>query len=272
MTRAVLVTGAGSGIGLATALEVARLGFVTHASVRSDDGEQRLRHAADRAEVELDVVRLDVTDVEGCERVVGGLDLYGLVNNAGSFNAGAVEDVTDEEAFEQLHAMVVAPMRLARLALPGMRAHGQGRIVNVTSAITLLSGAMTGWYQASKSALTAVSDALRMEVAEDGVEVVRIEPGGIDTGIWGRAEQDLLRRRDGTSHPGAYARALRILRAFQGEMAEPHRVATVIGEALTAGRPKVCYRVGADAPALALAHHLLPARARDRLVRTALDL
>jgi len=113
----------------------------------------------------------------------------GIVNNAGYSGIGAIEDVTDEEARHQLETMVVAPMRLARLALPHMREQGSGRVVNVSSIYGITTTPFSGWYQACKHALEAASDALRLEVARDGVRVILIEPGGFKTGIWGSSKQ-----------------------------------------------------------------------------------
>ena len=127
MRRTVLVTGASSGIGLATAVELARRGFRAIGSVRSEEKAEALREAALEANVEVESVRLDVTDATACERVVSEVGpLYGLVNNAGYGGAGAIEDVSDAEARRMLETLLIAPARLARLALPGMRAHFDG--------------------------------------------------------------------------------------------------------------------------------------------------
>lgn len=272
MDRPVLVTGASSGIGLATALHLARLGFSAIGSVRSDDKADSLAKAAHDAGVEVEPVVFDVTDLETTERVVARLGLWGLVNNAGYYNVGALEDVAAEHARRQLDTMVVAPMRLATLALPGMRDRGQGRIVNISSPTAHLTGALTGWYQASKHALSAVSDALRVEVASFGVEVVLIEPGGIRTEIWRKAEDDIRNRSEGSSYATAYDRALRMLHALEGRMNPPAAVAQVVGKALTSGRPRARYRVGADARIVEWANSVVPARAKDRAVRAALGL
>ena len=270
MERTVLVTGANSGLGLATCLHLAELGFGVVGTARSEEKLDVLRNAAGEAAVPVDGAVLDVTDGPGCEAVVAGVQPWGLVNNAGYMNVGRVVDVTAEEALRQLDTLVVAPMRLAALALPVMRRRGSGRIVNVSSAIAHGSAAMTGWYQASKHALSAVTDALRREVAEDGIDVVLVEPGGLDTGLWDRAEDDLLRRREGAGDRTAYDRSLRILRTGRPYMPGPAIAAEAIGRALTAGRPDVRYSVGLDAPFMRLAERLLPDRAQDRLIRAAM--
>ncbi len=172
---AVLTTGANSGIGLETAIELARRRFRSIGSVRSEEKAEIVQAAAREAGVEVETVILDVTDADRCEKVMAELDLYALVNNAGYSLTGAIEDTTDEQARHLFETMVFAPMRLARLALPGMRERGDGRIVNVSSLMGRISAPFSGWYSASKHALETLSDSLRTEVARDGVKVVLIE-------------------------------------------------------------------------------------------------
>jgi NAD(P)-dependent dehydrogenase (short-subunit alcohol dehydrogenase family) len=270
MVRTVLVTGANSGLGLATCLHLSGLGFRVVGTGRSEEKLDLLQKAAGDAGLEVEGALLDVTDGRACERVVAAVEPWGLVNNAGYMNVGRVVDVTPEEALRQLETLVVAPMRLATLAVPGMRRRGSGRIVNVSSAIAHGTSAMTGWYQASKHALSAVTDAFRKEVAEDGIDVVLVEPGGLDTGIWDKAEDDLARRREGAGDATPYDRALRLLRTGRPYMPGPEIAAEAIGRALTAGRPRVRYSVGLDAPFVRVGERLLPDRAQDRLARMAM--
>jgi NAD(P)-dependent dehydrogenase (short-subunit alcohol dehydrogenase family) len=272
MSRTTLTTGANSGIGLATAVHLAALGFRSLGSVRSSEKAEVLAAAAAEAGVTVEPVVIDLNDESAWAAALRDVELYGLVNNAGYLNPGAVEDVASDDALAQLETMVVTPMRLARLVLPGMRARCEGRIVNVSTVAAHLTSPMLGWYEASKHALAAVSAALRSEVASFGVEVVLIEPGGIDTNLWNKAEGDLERRRQGSAYGPAYERALRILHGAQGHMADPAEVAAVIGEALTAGHPSRHYRVGRDAGPLELANSILPASVKDMVTRSVLGL
>jgi NAD(P)-dependent dehydrogenase (short-subunit alcohol dehydrogenase family) len=264
--RVVLVTGANSGLGLATVVHLARLGFRSVGSVRSDAKAAVVADAASQAGLSVGTVLLDVTDAQRCADVIDSLRPWGVVNNAGYSGIGAIEDIADEEARRQLETMVVAPMRLARLALPYMRAAGGGRIVNVSSIYGLTTTPFSGWYQACKHALEAVSDALRLEVARDGIKVVLIEPGGVKTGIW--ADLDLhAEHHAGSAYEQGYKRARALVHLFTRFMGEPESVAKAVGRSLTAGSPRARYLVGPDAQVIAAAQPFLPTTLRDRITR-----
>lgn len=269
--RTVLTTGANSGIGLATVLELARLGFDSVGSVRAPARARAVHQAARRSGLEVRTVLLDVTDPEACARVIGDLRPFGLVNNAGRPVAGAIEDVDDAEARLAFETMVFAPIRLARLAIAGMREAGGGRIVNVSSIYGLSTTPLTGWYQAAKHALEALSDALRIEVARDGIKVVLIEPGGFRTAIWQEASRD-LDQRQGSRYEKAYRRAEQGMQLSRRLLGEPAAVARAVGRAMTAGSPPPRQLVGIDAQAITLWSTLVPAEVRDRLYRLSLGL
>lgn len=271
MERTVLVTGAGTGIGLASIIEVARRDFTAVAAVRSPAKARAVSRAAKAAGVKVKTVMLDVTDPARCEAVIDELRPYGLVNNAGMPASGAVEDVSDADARLALETMVLAPIRLARLAIPHMRAQGGGRIVNISSIYGLMSTPLTGWYQAAKHALEAVSDALRVEVASDGVAVVLIEPGAFRSNIWESAGNDLQKRLD-SDYFTAYRRLEGGIKASQRLMGDPIDVARVIGQVMTVKSPKPRYLVGYDARAIDIYSKLLPTEVRDRLARLTLGL
>jgi NAD(P)-dependent dehydrogenase (short-subunit alcohol dehydrogenase family) len=264
--KVVLTTGANSGIGLATAVKLATLGFRSIGTVRSESKAAAVMAAAKEVGVRVETVLLDVTDAMRCAEVVNQVRPWAIVNNAGYSGVGAIEDVSDDEARHQLETMVVAPMRLARLALPHMRAAGDGRIVNVSSIYGLTTTPFSGWYQASKHALEAASDALRLEVARDGIRVVLIEPGGFKTGIWEEFESDVSRRED-SGYEAAYHRIRALIQPFMPFMGEPEGAAKVIAKALTVKVPHARYLVGRDAQMIAASQPFLPAAVRDRVTR-----
>lgn len=268
--QVVLTTGANSGIGLATVLEVARRGYRTVGTVRSPPKADLVATAAREAGVEVETAILDVTDGDAAADVVDRYRPYGVVNNAGQPVTGAIEDVGDDEARTALETMVVAPMRLARLAMPHMRDRREGRIVNVSSIYGRVTTPLTGWYQGAKHALEALTDALRMEVAGSGIRVVLIEPGGFRTGIWEESQRE-VQKRAGSRYETAYDRTLRGSRLAQPIMGEPDQVAKVVAGALS-GFTRPRYLVGYDATAISLWSRLTPTEIKDRLTRLVLGL
>lgn len=268
--RTIVTTGANSGIGLATVLEAARRGHRSVGTVRSDAKAETVHSAAAEAGVEIETALLDVTDEDAGATIVDEYRPDALVNNAGFSITGAIEDVTDGEARFAFETMVLAPMRLSRLSVPHMRERGWGRIVNVSSIYGRTSTPLTGWYQGCKHALEGLSDALRMELARDGIKVVLIEPGGVKTGIWEETEREVDKRAGSRFDPN-YQRTLASTRLWQPIMAEPRQCADVIVDAIE-GNPRARYRVGIDAQALGLTENLVPTFIRDRITRLTLGL
>ena len=260
----VLTTGANSGSGLAIVLRVAQLGFRSVASVRSDAKAKVVTDAAAEAGLSVETVLLDVTDVARGAEVIDEVRPWGLVNNAGFVTHQAVEDTPDEEAWAYLETHAVAPIRLARLALPHMRATGGGRIVQVSSIAGRVTFPLLGWYQASKHALEGVTDALRNEVAREGIHVSMVEPGSFESGI-----TDELVQEDGDDGRYADARrkAAQQFRLMKPLWASPDDVAKAVCSALTSSRPRPRYVVGLDARVNTLTAPFAPTVVRDRVLR-----
>lgn len=269
--RTVLVTGANSGLGLATALAVADAGFRVVGTVRSEEKAEVVHHAAAEAGVSIETHLLDVTDADGCVAAVDRHRPWGLVNNAGVGTAGAIEDVDDEEARRILEVMVLAPIRLARLALPHQRALGSGRTVNISSVYGFASTPLSGWYQGSKHALEGLTDALRMEVAHDGIGVVLIQPGGFETNIWNETAST-VDTRSGSRYETSYDRSQRMTEVWRRFMGSPDEVAAAVVRALTTRWPRARYLVGRDAWLIAAADRVGARPVVDRLTRLTLDL
>lgn len=265
--RSVVVTGATSGIGFVTVLELARAGWQVVGTGRSAEGLDGLRAAAERDGLKIGTAAFDVADADATERAFAtiaenlGGGPWAVVNNAGHAQAGAVEDVGDEQARRQLEVNLLAPARIARLVLPEMRRRGSGRIVNVSSFGGLVSEPFIGWYSASKHGLEALSDSLRLETARFGVQVVLVEPGGFNTGIWARGVAGLP-PREGSAYADLYPLAAVALQR-SAAMPSPEPVAVVIRRALESRRPKARYPVGANVRIGVALETLLPTAAVD---------
>lgn len=263
-----MVTGANSGIGLVTVLELAGAGYCVVGTVRSDAKAEVVQAAAAERGVAVRTVLLDVDDAASCEQGVEqiaaltGGGPWALVNNAGYAQSGAVEDVSDEQVRAQLETNVVAPVRLARLVLPAMKERGEGRIVNISSVAGRLSTPLMGWYCASKHALEAVTDALRIEVEPDGVRVVLVEPGMFGTDVWSAAKEGGFPAPTSARYAAAYARAEAVA-ARSDRLPDPVWVARTVRVALANPVPLARYVVGADAVGGILAETLLPTAVTD---------
>lgn len=259
-----LITGAASGIGAATALAFADAGWTVYATdVRPefpDDVSERCR-----------CLELDVTDAERCAAVVdrifdeaGRLDC--LVNNAGYAVAGPVEDVSTDAAREQFDVLVHGPHRLARAVLPLMRERG-GRIVTVSSVLGQAASPGLGTYAAGKAAVESMTDALRIELADEPVHVALVEPAWVDTGFADGALDGL----DSTDRTPAYDRTYDALEdgwvVDGGPLAaSPETVAASVLAAATDDPPRARYPVGPFA-AFVRWTHWLPARVQDPIHR-----
>jgi NAD(P)-dependent dehydrogenase (short-subunit alcohol dehydrogenase family) len=265
LSRTVVVTGANSGIGLATCLELARAGYDVVGTVRSEEKGRVLADAAAEKGVQVDYAVMDAADAksteEGFAAILAEREIWGVVNNAGYAQAGAVEDVDDELARAQLEINLVAPARIARLVLPGMRERGEGRIVNISSVAGRVSIPLIGWYAASKHGLEALTDALRMEVEQFGVRVILIEPGSFGTAIWPDGSDDFPEPSD-PAYAAAYARSGAVT-ASTKLMPDPVWVARTVRVALANPVPLARYLIGVDAVGGFLSEKLMPTMVTD---------
>lgn len=246
MERTVLITGCSSGIGRATAEAFLDEEWTVYATARNPADVQTL---GDRESCRI--ASIDVTDPDDVERVVDEmLDETGridcLVNNAGYGQIGPVEDVSTDAVEAQFDVNVFGPHRLVRAVLPAMRRREDGTIVNVSSVLgrTVVPG--TGVYAASKHALEAMSDALRSEVREFGVDVALVEPGPVDSMFEDRARAEL----EGLDRSGAYESFYGLYEDYDAVggggvgSIPPERVAEEIVNAASATKPAARYPVG----------------------------
>jgi len=274
----VLVTGANSGIGLAATLRLAQRGWDVYGTVRSTAKAAALRAEAKRGNAAAHVHPL-VLDVSDHATVVSSWpdlpDFYAVVNNAGYSETGAIEEVSAERARAQLDVNLIAPAVIASCALPAMRRRGAGRIVMVSSiAGRAVVMPLNGWYHASKFALEALSDVLRVEVASFGVAVSIVEPGFFKTGITGRA-RDLASERAahaGSPYADAYTRMDTLVELVERFAPPPDVVARTIVSAAESRSPLRRYVVGLDALATIAAESLAPRALTDFAMRLAANL
>lgn len=279
----VLVTGASKGIGRACVLRLGRAGFHVYAGVRDTTAAAAL---AAELPGRITPLLLDVTDPRHIAAAAlrierEGGELRGVVNNAGVAIAGPLEFLPIDELRRQLEINVVGQVAVTQAVLPLLRAAGgrtparehAGRIVLMSSISGRSSLPFTGAYAASKFALEAVADALRVELHPAGVHVALIEPGAIDTPIWATAERVAARNlarmpAQVHEHYGAALEGVR-RRVLRGRhTGSPDRVAAAVLHALTARRPQRRYLVGRDAR-LRIWLERLPTGLRDALIRAA---
>ncbi|MFC6010801.1 oxidoreductase [Nocardia lasii] len=271
MTQKVaLVTGASSGIGEDSARQLHRAGFIVYGAARRTDRMKDLASSGVRT------LSLDVTDEASAEKAVaeiiaaeGRIDV--LVNNAGYGSYGALEDVPLDEADAQLEVNLFGLARMTQLVLPHMRAQHSGTIVNISSMGGRFATPMGAWYHASKYAVEGLSDALRLEVKQFGINVVIIEPGSIRT-PWGSIAADKL---SATSGHGPYAAQAAAMGKSLEQSSQPNARMTsppsVIGKAVTkaatARHPRTRYQVGFGSRPLIFLSKILPDRVFDALIK-----
>lgn len=267
-----VVTGASSGIGEACVVSLDRLGFQVFAGVRRESDGEALRQ---RTSGRLVALILDVTDAgsiltaaETVAGAVGSRGLSGLVNNAGVVVGGPLEFIPVELLRRQLEVNVVGQVAVTQAFLPLLRL-GRGRIVNMGSISGVVAPPFLGPYSASKFALEALTDSLRLELRPWGIRVAIIEAGAIATPIWAKslAGFDAMSRRLPPQAQVLYGPIFAALRegAASSRGLPPEAVAHRVAHALTAKHPKTRYVVGRDARARKRLR-FLPDRLRDWLV------
>jgi len=281
-----LITGASTGIGRATALRLSASGWTVLAGVRDPAaGEQLVADARPGASGRLVPLSLDVTDAEQVAAARarvdeeapsgsssrGGLDA--LVNNAGIGIGGPLELISAEDLRRQFEVNVFAQVAVTQALLPALRRAG-GRIVFVSSIGGRVAMAFTAPYAASKHAIEAFGDALRVELRSSGVRVALVEPGSVATPIWDKSRTEAERVVIPPELQDVYGKIPaamdKVLEDTARRGVPPEQVAATIEQALTSPRMKARYVVGRDAKAMLIARRLLPDHVFDRVARRAL--
>lgn len=255
MQKSLLITGCSSGIGLASAIELQRMGFRVLAACRKPEDVARM-NAQGFTGVLLDLD--SPTSVEAAAAEIIRLTdnrLYGIFNNGGFGVYGPLATISREQMEQQFATNFFGAHQLTMLLLPAMLPHQEGRIVNTSSVMGLISTPGRGAYAASKYALEAWSDALRMELRHSGIKVSLIEPGPIRTRFTDNVNQTQTDKP--VENPGIAARFT----------LGPEAVVAKVRHAFESPRPKIRYPVTMVTHAVSLLKRLLPARAMDKILQ-----
>jgi NAD(P)-dependent dehydrogenase (short-subunit alcohol dehydrogenase family) len=268
-----LVTGASSGIGYATALELIRAGWCVYGVARRVERMAALKEAGGRA------LAMEMKSEADMERVVAAIlseqgRIDTVVNNAGIGIHGSIEETPLDKARELFEVNLFGVVRLTQLILPTMRQQGSGTIVNVSSIGGEIALPLGAWYYASKHALEAFSDTLRMEVKRFGIRVVIVQPGIIKTEFENLTPDEL---RTVSGH-GPYKELAEAMAAkaetaldpkVEGKATDPAVVGQCIRKAIESASPKPRYAVGYVAGTLLRMNRFLPTRLFDKMVTIA---
>jgi len=272
MNRIAVVTGASSGFGLLTTIELAKAGYTVAATMRNLDKQTALLEAAAGAGVSdaVHVFALDVTKhdqvqeaVAGILHKLGAIDV--LVNNAGYAVGGFTEDVPMEAWYAQMETNFFGLVAVTKAVLPYMRKQQSGRIINVSSVSGRFGIPGYGPYAASKFAVEGFSEALRLEMRAYGVDVVLVEPGSFKTDIWDKGLSSMYAPAD-----SPYAKLSQRLAALSRRTAEaapdPIAVAGLIARLAAAKRTKLRYVIGPGSSVMLAGRSLLPWRRFEQIV------
>lgn len=254
MKKNILITGCSSGIGLATAARLQALGFTVLAACRKPEDTERM-NALGYTGIQLDLD--DPASIEQAAarvRDITGDNLYGLFNNGGYGVYGPLETISRAQMEQQFATNFFGTHQLTMLLLPAMKPHGEGRIVMTSSVMGLISTPGRGAYAASKYALEAWSDALRLELRYSGIQVSLIEPGPIRTRFTDNVNQ--TRADSPVENPGIAARFT----------LQPEDVAQKVAHAFTASRARIRYPVTLVTHVVRILKRLLPDSWMDKIL------
>lgn len=276
--QTVLITGCSSGIGKASARLLAEQGFRVYAGIRGRETAEEIR---DPALPNLEPVQLDVSDDKNVASVVQEIKsstpqgLFAVINNAGVGLPAALELSRIDEMRNLFEINTIAPLRIIQTCLPLLR-QGQGRVINISSMNGTMALPMVGGYSASKFALEALSDTLRVELRPWQIPVSIIRPGQVRTSIFDKARAALEKHRSEIPEelkPGydkMYAQAAKFNERGAKSRTSPEQVAQVVLKALTAKHPRPRYHVGLDAHAMRIMNAIVPQRLIDRMLARAM--
>ena len=255
--KVAVVTGSSSGIGYATALQLARSGYFTFATMRNPEKGGDLIRAAKNEELPILVEQLDVTDLDSIKdfmsrrlAVKSGGRIDVLVNNAGYALMGSLEDLSMKEIQNQFETNFLGAIRVTQQVLPVMRAQGSGIIINISSGVGRIGFQGLSAYVATKFALEGLSESLAYEVGPFGIKVVLIEPGVVKTKAFDNMVIGQAALRKDSPYAGMLDNLNVAFRTWLDEASTPDQVAATILQAISSQEPKLRYAVGQDVIAL----------------------
>jgi NAD(P)-dependent dehydrogenase (short-subunit alcohol dehydrogenase family) len=253
--KTIVITGSSTGIGKACALHLDKLGYNIYAGVRKQtDGDRLREEASDR----LVPIILDVTDADSItaavstiEREAGG-NVFGLINNAGIGRSGVLEVTPIDEIRKVMDVNIIGLMAMTKALIPMLRKN-KGRIINIGSTASFLASPGASAYAASKFAVRAVTDSLRLELQPFGMSVILVAPGAVESEIWekGTAYKNEMRRSIKPENAQRYATLIKFGENLIKEIKKipAKEVAISVAQALASKKPKPYYIVGKDAKA-----------------------
>ena len=268
--KVILITGASSGIGYETAKKLSGEGHIVYGTSRSLDRVEKIKEFGAKP------LALDVTIDESCKKCIddivskeGRIDV--LINNAGYGSYGPIEMVDLSKAKDELEVNVYGIVRMTKLVIPYMREQKSGRIINISSAAGRVTTYLGGWYHASKYALEALSDSLRMELKQFGIKVSIIEPGGVKSN-WGIITADhLLESSKNSPYEDISNKVAKVYKEIYGGesklLTKPEVVARKISKAVNRKNPRTRYLFGFGARSMIFFHWLLPNKWFDNIMR-----
>jgi len=248
-----LVTGSSSGIGFETALLLARSGFHTYASMRNLEKSKNITEIANTEKLPLQVIQLDVNDDKSVKDAIDKIVAENrridvLVNNAGYGLFSPIEDVTLDQVKEQFETNFFGVVRVTKEALPIMRKQRKGTIVNVSSGAGRVGIPVYSAYVATKFALEGLSESMRYELKEFGINIVIIEPGVIKTNIVENLKTADIRSKSESPYADIIERVSKGFgKIMDNSSSSPNLVAEAILNAITSKEPEIRYLVGDDA-------------------------
>lgn len=265
MAKTVLVTGASSGIGRATAIHLAQSGYNVYGAARRIDRIQALKTFGVKP-ITLDVSKDESISaaIEQVLKEAGSIDI--LINNAGSGSYGALEDVPITEARNQLEVNLFGAARLIQLALPKMRENRYGKIINLSSVGGKVGLPMGVWYHASKFAIEGLSDSLRNEVRQFGIDVIVIEPGGTKSEMITIGSEDLQRSSGNTVYKELANSIKKMYADMEKRAVDPIVIARLIKKGIEAKHPKTRYIGGAMAKPMLYLRKILSDKMFDKML------